>query len=377
MVGFIHDRVSAEGHAVDYLCAEDVPAAVRGRWGRLLFPMIVRQRAIDAARRREPYDVINVHEPSGAAIVVGRRALGSPAVVLMSHGVEWRAWQASLDDRRAGRGGPSLRSRFVYPTTELWQTSVGFRFADHIFCQNSDDQKFLMRRFGVHQDRLTRISAAADPIYALVSASRDYARATRLLFAGTWIPRKGTEDIVPAFATLARRHCELKLTVLGAGLPTTAVLAAFPSDVRGRVSYLQTASDSENAEVFAKSDIYVLPTLFDGGPLTSVEAMMSGLPVVTTPVGLMRAAIRPGQNGLIVPVRSPDAIVTAVERLIADPTLREELGRAAQRDALAKYTWDKVARRVIDTYESLATTRSDKSGARGAGRLQAGDSKSV
>ena len=370
MMGFIHDRVSAEGHAVDYLCADDVPAAARGRWGRLVFPMFVRRRAIDAVRRHEPYDVINVHEPSGAAIVVGRHALGSPVVVLTSYGVEWRVWQASLDDLKAGRGGPSLRSRVVYPITELWQTSVGFRFTDHIFCQNSDDQEFLMRRFGVPQDRFTKIFAAADPIYALASAGRDYASATRLLFAGTWIPRKGTEDIVPAFATLARRHRELKLTVLGAGVPTAAVLGAFPSDVRGRVSYVQTTNDRENADVFAKSDIYVLPTLFDGGPLTSVEAMMSGLPVVTTPVGLIKAAISPGQNGLIVPARSPDAIVTAVERLLVDPALREALGRAAQRDALAKYTWDKIAQPVIDIYESLAATRPGQRDTRGTGPLQ-------
>jgi len=62
---------------------------------------------------------------------------------------------------------------------------------------------------------------------------------------------------------------------------------------------------------------------------------------------------------LIVPVRSPDAIVTAVEQLLVDRALREALGRTAQRDALAKYTWDKVAQRVIDIYESLATIRPD------------------
>jgi glycosyltransferase involved in cell wall biosynthesis len=245
----------------------------------------------------------------------------------------------------------------IYPPTELWQTSIGFRGADHIFSQNSDDQEYLMRRFGLPKDRFTKIFAPADSIYAQVSAGRDYARAARLLFAGTWIPRKGIDDMVPAFATLARRHRELSLTVLGAGVSTEAVVASFPDDVRSRVTYLQTASERENADEFAKADIYVLPTLFDGGPLTSVEAMMSGLPLVTTPVGLMKEAIRHGQNGLLVPVRSPEAIVGAIERLLADRMLRERLGRAAQRDALAKYTWDKVAQPVTAIYESLSATR--------------------
>lgn len=357
MMGFIHDRVAAKGHRVEYLCADDVPSVARGRWARLTFPMFVRRRATDAVRHGEPYDIINVHEPSGAAIVVGRRAFGSPAVVLTSYGVEWRAWDAKLDDLRAGRGGPSMRTRMIFPPTELWQTSIGFRRADHIFCQNSEDQEYLMRRFRLPNDRFTKILAPADPIYAQASAGRQYARAVRLLFAGTWIPRKGIDDMAPAFATLARRHHELSLTVLGAGVPTDAVLASFPDDVRSRVSYLQTSSDRENAGEFARADIYVLPTLFDGGPLTSVEAMMSGMPVVTTPVGLMKEAIRDEQNGLLVPVRSTDAIVAAVERLLADRTLRETLGRAAQRDALAKYTWDKVGQPVTAIYESLAAAR--------------------
>jgi glycosyltransferase involved in cell wall biosynthesis len=354
MMGFIHDRVAAKGHSVEYLCADDVPAMARGRWARLAFPIFVRRRAIDAARRGQPFDVINVHEPSGAAIIVGRRAFGSPAVVLTSYGVEWRAWDAKLDDLRAGRGGPSLRTRMIFPPTELWQTSIGFRRADHIFCQNSEDQEYLMRRFHLPSDRFTKIFAPADPVYAQISAGRDYARVERLLFAGTWIKRKGIDDMVPAFATLARRHPELKLTVLGAGVPADAVLASFPDDVRSRVTYLRTTGDRENAGEFARADIYVLPTLFDGGPLTSVEAMMSGLPVVTTPVGLMKEAIRDGQNGLLVPVRSPEAIVAAVERLLADRDLRETLGRTAQRDALARYTWDKVAQPVTEIYESLA-----------------------
>jgi glycosyltransferase involved in cell wall biosynthesis len=357
MMGFIHDRVAANGHSVEYLCADDVPAVARGRWARLAFPIFVRRRVSEAAGRGEPYDIINAHEPSGAAIVVGRRALGSPAVVLTSYGVEWRAWDARLDDLRAGRGGPSIRTRVIFPPTELWQTSIGFRRADHIFCQNSEDQEYLMRRFGLPAERFTKIFAPADPIYAQVCAGRDYARAQRLLFAGTWIKRKGTDDMVPAFATLARRHPELKLTVIGAGVPAEAVLASFPDDVRRRVTYLQTIGDRENADEFARSDIYILPTLFDGGPLTSVEAMMSGLPVVTTAVGLMKEAIRDGQNGLIVPVRSAEAIVEAVERLLADRILRETLGRTAQRDALARYTWDKVAQPVTRIYESLGAAR--------------------
>jgi D-inositol-3-phosphate glycosyltransferase len=77
--------------------------------------------------------------------------------------------------------------------------------------------------------------------------------------------------------------------------------------------------------------------------------------VVTTATCGMKDVIRDGSNGLLVPIRSFVAIVQAVERLLGDPALRESLGRTAQAEALAKYTWDKVAAPVLEAYERLCT----------------------
>ena len=362
LMGSIHDRVVDAGHAVEYLSAEDVPVWACGRWGRIAFPILIRRVVRDAARRGEPYDIVNVHEPSAVGIVVARQSLGSPAVVVTSHGVESRAWQVQLDERKAGRGGPSLRTRIVYPPTSLWQSNVGFHYSDHIFCTNGDDQAYLMSRFRLPSRHFTKVCAAADPIYALAAGRRNYGRASQLLFAGTWIPRKGISEIVSAFTILAERHPEIRLTVLSGGIAEDTILKAFRRDLRGRVSCRRTKNDQDNARVFAESDIYVLPTLFDGGPLTSVEAMMSGLPVVTTPIGLMKEALRDGKNGMLVPIRSTDAVVKAVERLLGDPELRATIGRAAQRDALSEYTWDKVAKPVTEAYLRLAVDQRENNG---------------
>ena len=81
---------------------------------------------------------------------------------------------------------------------------------------------------------------------------------------------------------------------------------------------------------------------------------MSGLPVVTTATCGMKDVIRSEENGLLIPIRSPAAIVTAIERLVGDQQLRVRLGLAARRDAMAHYTWSAVARPVRDTYERLA-----------------------
>ncbi|MBV9958414.1 MAG: glycosyltransferase, partial [Acidobacteria bacterium] len=191
-MGFIHDRLVAEGHTVDYFCAEDVPARLDGRLSRFTFPLLVRRHAARAARAGRPYDIINIHEPSSAAVAVNRKPLGHPRIVVTTHGVERRGWELALEELRLGREGPTLKTRLVYPATSLWQSGFGLRHADHIFCLNFEDRDYLVRHLSLPERAITRIYPGANPIYAEQSARRSYGHVERLLFAGTWLSRKGT-----------------------------------------------------------------------------------------------------------------------------------------------------------------------------------------
>lgn len=356
--GFSHDRIVAAGHAVDYFFADAAARyGVRGRWARLTFPVALVRFLRDQLRRGVRYDVVTVHEPSGALLVRVRRYVGHPRIVAMSYGVERRAWELALEERRLRRAGPSLKTRIVYPVTSLWQCAATLRRADHVFCVSNEDREYLCRWLGSGAPPITRVFPAADGGFARAAAGRDYGRGEQLLFAATWRKNKGIEDLVPAFIALAARRPALTLTVLGGGVPPDVVRAAFPASTRERVRCLQTASEEETMAAFATHDVFVLPSLFEGTPLTLMEAMASGLPIVTTSTCGMRDVIRDGENGLLIPIRSPAAIADAVGRLIADRALRERLGRAARDEAMHRYTWDAVAAPVRAVYERLAATQ--------------------
>ncbi len=357
-MAFIHDHLISAGHSVDYFCAEDVPPGLGGRFARFSFPVLIRNQAMIAARSGKPYDLINVHEPSAAAISKFRASAGNPVVVVTSFGVERRGWDLALEELKLGREGPSLKSRVVYPLTSLWQSRLGFLRADHIFCKNFEDRDYLLQWLNVPKDKITRFYPGAERIYATEAAKRDYSRYERLLFAGTWLKRKGIEDLIPAFTTLATKHPELKLIVLGAGVPESAVKGAFPESIRSRISYVQSANESENARAFAAADIYLLPSLFEGTPLTLMEAMMSGMPIITTDICGMKDVIKDGKNGLLVPTHSAESIVAAVERLVSNAIYRKQIARTAQDDALSLYTWDRVAVPIQEVYERLCEQRS-------------------
>ncbi|RPI57162.1 MAG: glycosyltransferase family 1 protein [Acidobacteria bacterium] len=352
IMGFIHDRLEANGHHVDYLTADHVSTKWQAGVGRrFAFPLIVRHTADEAARNGRPYDIVNVHEPHAFPITVLRAAAGEPSVVITSHGLEHRAWGLVKEEARLSRQPVALKTRLTYPPTSLWPTGIALRMADHVFCLSADDRDELVRSFGRNTDNTTRIFPGSDLVY--VSTNRDYSRAARVLFAAAWRHNKGITDLVPAFTALAAQYDALTLAIVGAGVPEAAIRAAFPQMMQRRLTIQTPPTEAEMASTFATADLFLLPSLFEGTPLTLIQAMMSGLPIVTTATCGMKDVIKDEETGLLIPVRSPEAIRAAVSRLVGDRQLRERLGRAAQATAVAKYTWDRVAQPIEEVYLRL------------------------
>ena len=352
IMGSIHDVLASHGHQIDYYCADDVPLRWRSGVGRRFgFPMLLANAAVAAARRGEPYDIVNVHEPHSLPVTLRRQQAGSPAVVVTSHGLERRAWELEKEEARLGRRTLAMKTRWTFPLTSLWPASLGLRGADHVFCLNADDKDYLSRRSGRSPATITRIFPGADRAYA--SAARNYEDAHRILFAAAWRDNKGIADLVPAFSRLVERRPALTLCVLGPGVSESTVRSAFPAAVRDRVVVESPESEAGTVAAFAGAHLFLLPSLFEGTPLTLIQAMASGLPIVTTATCGMKDVIADNVSGLLVPTRSPGAIVAAVETLLESRLLRERLGRAASREALERYTWENVARPVEDEYRRL------------------------
>jgi glycosyltransferase involved in cell wall biosynthesis len=367
LLAFIHDRLEAAGHDVDYFCADDVPLSWAGWWGRrVAFPLAIRARVIAAGRAGQPYDIVNVHEPSAAPLVIGRRAHAA-AVVVTSHGLERRAWELAKEEGRLGREAPGWRTRLTYPPSALWPGDLALRRADHVLCLNEEDRHTLIHDIGRAESSVTRVFPGSDDIYAVASEQRDYSRRTRVLFAGTWRKNKGIEDLVPAFVTVADRHADITLHVVGAGAPPDVVASHFPERLRDRIHCETPGDDFAMAAAFAAADLFLLPSLFEGTPLTLIQAMMSGLPIVTTATCGMKDVVVDRQTGLLVPIRSPQALVAAIEALRADQPLRARIGQAARVEARERYTWDRSAEPVIRAYEQVMLAR----GSRAAHRLPA------
>jgi glycosyltransferase involved in cell wall biosynthesis len=116
-------------------------------------------------------------------------------------------------------------------------------------------------------------------------------------------------------------------------------------------------------ELLAASDVFVLPSLFEGSSLAVLEAMAAGKPVVTSAIGGTNELIVDGESGLLVPPGDAAALALALNRVLAQPELRAELGGKARDRARSSFSAATSAAHVTRVYEDLL----DRKGRHGSG----------
>lgn len=350
------DELIKQGHTVDYWFEDDLQTAgIPPQLRRFVVPWrIVRMvRLALAAGRR--YDVVEIHEPLASAYALQRSSL--PPLVIFSYGLEERSRLATLDYRRR-KGLPiSLKSRYS-PLTVVWQAAYAVRHATHVICSNSEDVEYL-RQAGVPTDRLTRHHSGVESEF-LIAGQNLPALAQRrgLLFLGAWLHRKGTLDLVEAANKVLAEFPQTHLTVAGCMTDESTVQQAFNPAVRQQIRVIPAIADNRRLiEVYANHAVFVLPSYFEGQPLAMIEAAALGLPIVTTNVCGMLDFVRPGENGLTVPVADPQALAAALRRLLADPALTHRLGENA-RQLAQQHTWSSAAGKIAAAYgRAIAVVR--------------------
>ena len=106
-------------------------------------------------------------------------------------------------------------------------------------------------------------------------------------------------------------------------------------------------------ELLAACDVFVMSSLWDALPLTILEAMAAGKPVIATDVGGAREAVAHGETGLLIPPADPVALAGAIRIVLGDSRLAHTLGTAGQSRARQKFSVETMARRVTEIYDEL------------------------
>jgi len=171
-----------------------------------------------------------------------------------------------------------------------------------------------------------------------------------LLFVGSGFARKGLGRLLQAVALAGGRGRRLHLVVVGSGSPEPWQRQAERLGVAGALRFLGAVRDPET--YYRAADIFALPTHYDPFANATLEAMASGLPVITTRLNGVAEIIRPGVDGLL--VERPEAVEELAEALVAlgDRAAREAMGRAARATAL-RYPWEGPVEASLAAYRRV------------------------
>ena len=172
-----------------------------------------------------------------------------------------------------------------------------------------------------------------------------------LIFLSRLVREKGIYELLEAFQLLGLHHSDLRLVIAGNG-PEEERIRNWVENrkMEDRVEMTGYIRGKEKILALLNSDIFVLPSYSEGCPVSLLEAMAAGLPVVTTAVGGIPQIIIEGQNGFLLYQGTPEMIANAVTKLLNDKPLRLKIGGNNRHEAWKKYDGAIVAQLFYALY---------------------------
>lgn len=198
-------------------------------------------------------------------------------------------------------------------------------------------------------------------------------RPFRMLFLSNLIRSKGYEDVIRAAALLHEKGFSVEAVFAGAfpdkSEEEMALGIVEKLNVRELVTFLGVVTGQKKVELLQDSDVFVLPTYYpyEGLPISVIEAMSVGLPVIVTRYRGLVDLVEDGVNGFFVPPRDSKALADRLETLIRNDSLRHAMREANVRRVRAGYTLKDMVSRVASIIHAVASNEKLGSGEANAG----------
>jgi glycosyltransferase involved in cell wall biosynthesis len=312
------------GLALSYTRLPTHRPAVRFVWEQAIQPWVLRREAIDL-----------LHSPALVGPILG----GRPFVVTV-HDLSYHRYPEAF--RTANRGYLTL----------FGQQSV--RRARRVIAVSQSTKDDLVKHYGLSPARVDVVYHGVDKAFRPLPPAEVAAFGTRqglperfLLFVGTLEPRKNVARLVEAYARLPQT-CPPLVLVGGKGW--------FYEEILSRVEELGLASRVRLAGYVPAEDlpywynaaeVLVYPSLYEGFGLPPLEAMACGTPVISSTASSLPEVV--GDAGLLVDPADVDGLTSAMERVLRDAGLREQM-RTAGLHRAQRFNWQAAARQTVDSY---------------------------
>ena len=305
-----------------------------GDWERDIEEMV---SVAVAEHEREPFDILHAQYcyPTGLAALEASRRTGVPNLVSIQGG----------DGHWVGLCCATHKAAMLAVLGHAGALLIGSRsFVEEVQANH-----------GTPRERFTIVPGAVD--IERFTPSSVSAAVPMLLYHGRVDRRKGVLDMLDAIALLGSKPCVI---VSGIGPDVEAVRNRVAElGLQAQVQMTGYCSYEDVPEVYHRGEIFLSPTYAEGFSNTILEAMASGLPVISCrSVGVVDC-IHDGENGVLVEAGDVAGLAQAIASLMGDQPRRERLRERGLEDVRKLYSWPAVAKQIRVVYQQLAGTRPD------------------
>jgi len=233
------------------------------------------------------------------------------------------------------------------------------RLASHIIAVSDSCRRFLIERERVPAEKITLVQNAIDlRRYSPACGTRFEARkalglpenGTVVAGVGRLNPQKNFSLFIRIAAEVLKRHPQVVFVLAGDG-PEEELLRNLAREcgVAERLRFCGYVSDAR--QIYLAADVVLMPSLFEGLPMSLLEAMAMRVPVVASALDGIAEVVDDGRDGFLVPSGDAQSFCERVCQLISNPSLAAEIGMAASDKVVRKFSAERMCREVERVYD--------------------------
>jgi len=206
---------------------------------------------------------------------------------------------------------------------------------------------------GVSKDRMRLVPVGVDPDLFRPISSISRKPGHLITTASADVALKGLSFLLEALAKL-RTEREVHLKIIGQAREGASADLIDSLGLRDCISFVSGVSDERIVELYAESELAIVPSLYEGFSLPAIEAMSTGICLVATTGGaLPEVTGRDGETVLSCATADADALAGAIRRGLDDAELRQKIGRAGRQRVAERWSWRQCAQLTVDQYREV------------------------
>ncbi|MBU2540175.1 glycosyltransferase family 4 protein [Patescibacteria group bacterium] len=221
---------------------------------------------------------------------------------------------------------------------------LAYKNADRIILTSEKDKRFVKNNFKVPFFKIEFIPNYIDTeLFKPLKIEKDK---SKVIFIGRLHEQKNLFNLIEA---ISGNSC--KLAIIGSGCLKEKIKVVARKK-RANIEFRENIPNNKLPEELNRSEIFILPSLYEGCPKTLLEAMSCGLPCIGTNVEGIKEIIRHRENGYLCDI-SVESIKKAIVEVLKDKELQEKIGKNARQDILKNFDFLKIMEKEINIYGTL------------------------